>query len=122
MVYGVPYPVEYKRGKAKLEDCDRLQLCAQAVCLEEMLCVKIETGALFYGEPRRRELVKFTAELRAKLKVLVEDMHKLYKRKYTPKAVKRECCRSCSLKDLCLPKLGAASETSALEYMEMHLK
>ncbi len=117
-----PYPVEYKRGKAKLEDCDRLQLCAQAVCLEEMLCVKIETGALFYGEPRRRELVKFTAELRAKLKVLVEDMHKLYKRKYTPKAVKRECCRSCSLKDLCLPKLGAASETSALEYMEMHLK
>ncbi|HHW45386.1 MAG TPA: CRISPR-associated protein Cas4 [Clostridiales bacterium] len=116
-----PYPVEYKRGKSKLDDCDRLQLCAQAVCLEEMLCVEIETGALFYGEPRRREVVEFTSELRAKLKDIVENMHKLYERKHTPKAVKRKSCQSCSLKDLCLPKLGETDGGSVIKYLEMHL-
>lgn len=55
-----PYPVEYKHGRPKTKDCDRIQLCAQAACLEEMLDCRIETGALFYGTPRRREEVAFT--------------------------------------------------------------
>lgn len=117
-----PYPVEYKRGKTKLDDCDRLQLCAQAVCLEEMLCTKIESGALFYGEPRRREVVPFTPELREKLADTVAGMHELFKRRYTPKAVKGKYCQSCSIKDLCLPALGKADKTSVMKYMEMNLE
>lgn len=118
----MPYPVEYKRGKSKFDDCDRLQLCAQAVCLEEMLCVKIEKGALFYGEPRRREVVAFTQELRDKLTEAVMSMHELSNRKYTPKAVKGKQCQSCSIKDLCLPALGKTDKTSVIKYMETHLE
>jgi CRISPR-associated exonuclease Cas4 len=117
-----PYPVEYKRGKSKLNDCDRLQLCAQAVCLEEMLCVKIKSGALFYGEPRRRETVDFTPELRIKLEDTVAAMHRLFRENYTPKAIKGKHCQSCSMKDLCLPVLGKAEKTSVKKYLEMHLE
>lgn len=118
----LPYPVEYKRGKTKLDDCDRLQLCAQAVCLEEMLCVKIDSGALFYGEPRRREVVDFTLELRTKLTDIVKSMHEIFSRKYTPNATKRKCCQNCSIKDLCLPELGGKDETSVKKYMEAHIE
>jgi len=118
----LPYPVEYKRGKVKLDDCDRLQLCAQAVCLEEMLCVEIESGALFYGEPRRREKVTFTQDLRTKLADSVVKMQDLFKRKYTPKAIKRKCCQSCSIKDLCLPRLGESNKISVVDYLEAHLE
>lgn len=118
----LPYPVEYKRGKTKLEDCDRLQLCAQAVCLEEMLCVNIESGALFYGEPRRREKVTFTKELRTKLADTIITMHDLFKRLYTPKAVKGKYCQNCSIKDLCLPRLGESDDNSVLKYLEAHLE
>lgn len=118
----LPYPVEYKRGKTKLGDCDRLQLCAQAVCLEEMLCVKIEKGALFYGEPRRRESVAFTPELRAELWDTVVAMHRLFDQKRTPGAVKGACCKSCSIQDLCLPGLGKADKLSVINYMEMNLE
>lgn len=118
----IPYPVEYKRGKSKIDDCDRLQLCAQAKCLEEMLCISIESGALFYGEPRRREVVLFTQELRTKLTNTVKAMHELFMRKYTPRAVKMKCCKSCSLKDLCLPELGEKEKTSVKKYMEAHIE
>lgn len=117
-----PYPVEYKRGKTKLDDCDRLQLCAQAVCLEEMLCVKIGCGALFYGELRRREVVPFTPELRKTLCGTVKLMHEMFSRKYTPKAIKGKYCRSCSIKDICLPSLGTKDKTSVKKYMEEHLE
>lgn len=117
-----PYPVEYKRGKTKLEDCDRLQLCAQAVCLEEMLCVKIEKGALFYGEPRRREVVEFTPQLREKLLDIVSNMHELFDRKYVPKASYGRHCQSCSIKDLCLPKLSETDKASVFRYLELHLE
>ena len=100
----LPYPVEYKRGQSKPDDCDRLQLCAQAVCLEEMLCCSIEKGALFYGEPRRREIVAFSAELRENLASATAAMHKLFDRQYTPKPKRGKFCASCSLKDFCLPK------------------
>lgn len=118
----LPYPVEYKRGKTKPNDCDRLQLCAQAVCLKEMLCINIEKGALFYGQPRRRETVCFTPQLRANLTNTVKIMHELFRRKYVPKAVKSEHCRSCSIRDLCLPVFQKAGKVSVAQYMEMHLE
>jgi len=113
-----PYPVEYKRGKTKLDDCDRLQLCAQAVCLEEMLCCNIEKGALFYGEPRRREEVYFSKELRENLEKTTEAMHKLFSRKYTPKVKPGKFCSNCSMKDLCLPKLCEKPDSAVRKYLE----
>lgn len=100
-----PYPVEYKRGSPKITDADRLQLCAQGMCLEEMLCCEISEGALFYGETRRRELVAFTPELRAQVCAYLEEMHALYRRKYTPRVKPGKGCNACSLRELCLPKL-----------------
>ena len=81
-----PYPVEYKRGKPKSHQADELQLCAQAMCLEEMLCCSIPEGALFYGEPRRRTVVFFTPELRETVRRDSDEMHQLYHRGHTPKA------------------------------------
>ena len=100
-----PYPVEYKRGEPKSIDADRLQLCGQAMCLEEMLCCDIPEGALFYGQTRRREHVAFTVELRQKVHDCLEEMHALYKRGYTPKVKPTKSCNACSLKEICLPKL-----------------
>ena len=117
-----PYPVEYKHGKTKLDDCDRLQLCAQAVCLEEMLCCKIEKGALFYGKPQRRELVEFSTQLRKNLETAVSEMHRLFSRKHTPKAKPGKFCMSCSLKDFCLPKLCEKKEDSVIKYMEKNIE
>ena len=80
-----PYPVEYKRGKPKEGTEDALQLCGQAMCLEEMLCCEIPRGALYYGEPRRRTEVDFTPALRQEVRALLEEMHALYVRGSTPK-------------------------------------
>ena len=101
----LPYPVEYKRGHSKDTDADRLQLCAQAMCLEEMLCCDIPEGALFYGETRRREVVFFTDDLRARVRDDLAEMHELYRRGHTPKVKPSKSCNACSLKELCLPKL-----------------
>lgn len=101
----IPYPVEYKRGIPKDNPADKLQLCAQAMCLEEMLCCDIGEGALYYGELRRREVVPFSNELRQLVKVYLEEMHHMYERGYTPKAKITKSCNACSLKELCLPKL-----------------
>lgn len=101
----LPYPVEYKRGKPKEHGADELQLCAQAMCLEEMLCCSVTEGALFYGEPRRRTEVSFTPALRARVRDSLAEMHRLYQRKYTPKVRPTKACNACSLKDLCLPRL-----------------
>lgn len=107
----LPYPVEYKRGKPKIDDCDRLQLCAQATCLEEMLGCSINSGALYYGEPRRRETVIFNAEIREKLLSVINDMHKLYRNQYTPKGKIDKKCKSCSLKEACLTMLSKNHKT-----------
>lgn len=114
----LPYPVEYKRGKPKIDDCDRLQLCAQAICLEEMLGCEISNGALFYGEPRRREQVNFTEEMRNKLEDITESMHMLFRRQHTPKVQIGKHCNSCSLNSECLPKLSKKSEQSIDKYFE----
>lgn len=108
----LPYPVEYKRGEPKSHDADRLQLCAQAICLEEMLCCGIPEGALFYGQTRRREVVMFTEKLRKQVHDSLEEMHRHYARSYTPKVRPGKSCSACSIKDLCLPALqrkGSAS-------------
>ena len=101
----LPYPVEYKRGKPKEHSADELQLCAQAMCLEEMLCCTVPEGALYYGEPRRRTVVSFTPELRGQVSDSLSEMHELYRRRYTPKVKPSKACNACSLKDICLPKL-----------------
>lgn len=100
-----PYPVEYKRGAPKSHDADRMQLCAQAMCLEEMLTVQIPEGALFYGQPRRRETVIFSEALRQAVRDACAEMHELQKRGYTPKVKTGAGCRSCSMSELCLPRL-----------------
>ena len=100
-----PYPVEYKRGSPRSDDANHLQLCAQAMCLEEMLCCDIPEGALYYGETRHREKVDFTEELRQQVKAALQEMHQLYQRQYTPKVRPSKSCNACSLKELCLPKL-----------------
>ena len=107
-----PYPVEYKRGKPKPHDADKLQLCAQAMCLEEMLCCDIPEGALFYGEPRRRTVVPLTAELRQAVRDGLEEMHRLFRRGYTPRVKPSKSCKSCSLSELCLPGLKQSGSVS----------
>ena len=100
-----PYPVEYKRGRPKESSMDALQLCGQAMCLEEMLCCEIPKGALYYGEPRRCAEVAFTPELRQEVRELLAQMHGLYSRGHTPRVKPTKSCNACSLKELCLPKL-----------------
>ena len=112
----IPYPVEYKKGKPKEHDADKLQLCAEAMCLEEMLCCHIEKGALYYGEPHHRQEVVFSQELRDKVCETVKEMHDLYRRGYTPKVKMTKSCNACSLKDLCMPKL--MKKASVREYMK----
>jgi CRISPR-associated exonuclease Cas4 len=108
-----PYPVEYKRGKSKPNDCDTVQLCAQALCLEEALGKSIARGAIFYGNPRRRLEVVFTPELRARTEDLVATMHRLYCNRETPAAVPGSYCQNCSLVDLCLPQATAQRDGAA---------
>lgn len=99
------YPVEYKRGVPKADRSDEAQLCAQAMCLEEMLGTAIPEGALFYGENRRRTIVAFEQELRDTVTEALDEMHLLYRRGYTPKSKPGKWCSACSLKEICLPVL-----------------
>lgn len=108
-----PYPVEYKRGEPKVNNADRLQLCAQAMCLEEMLLCDISEGSLFYGETRRREVVALDAALRAEVVASLEQMHRYYRAGHTPKAKPTKGCNACSLRDVCLPKLARISSAEA---------
>lgn len=98
-----PFPVEYKRGKRKPTDCDLVQLCAQALCLEEMLGIPVPAGAIFYGEPRRRIDVEFSPMLRDRTEALAATMHRLYAAHETPPALPAKHCARCSLIDVCLP-------------------
>lgn len=100
-----PYPVEYKRGKPKENTADALQLCGQAMCLEEMLCCKIDKGALYYGEIRHRQEIIFDRELRNEVEEMLSEMHDLLKKGYTPKVKTTKSCSACSLKDICIPEL-----------------
>lgn len=104
-----PFPVEYKRGRPKRDHCDMVQLCAQAICLEEMMNVRIPAGALYYGKTRRRFDVNFDDSIRMETQILAERMHELFRIGKTPPAVYEKKCESCSLKSACMP--GATSST-----------
>lgn len=105
-----PFPVEYKRGRSKREDWDRIQLCAQGICLEEMLGVAISEGALYYGKPHRREAVQIDAALRRKTFELAEHMHEVWAARRTPLPEPGPKCERCSLADVCMPNAGSASD------------
>lgn len=113
------FPIEYKKGKPKISEEDILQLTAQAMCLEEMFSTVVNEGALFYGETRRREAIAITEELRCQVKEMFQEMHQYYERRYTPKVKWSKSCNGCSLKDICLPKLGKT--ISVKEYMNQAL-
>lgn len=114
-----PYPVEYKKGKPKENNADELQLCAQAMCLEEMLLCDIPSGSLFYGEKCRRTNVAFTQKLRLQVKDMIYEMHDLWRKGYTPKVKPQKGCNACSLKEVCVPKLTKAKSISS--YIDTYL-
>ncbi|MBI4690173.1 MAG: CRISPR-associated protein Cas4 [Nitrospirae bacterium] len=114
----IPFPVEYKRGKPKMDNCDRVQLCAQAMCLEEMLNVEITQGALFYGQTRRREDVVFDEKLRDETEETALKVHELIESGITPKAEYSKKCKQCSLLNLCMPKVSRKASSYLMKAME----
>ena len=113
-------PIEYKRGMPKQHDADRLQLAAQAMCLEEMLFADIKQGFLYYGETRRRVEVAIDDEIREKVRNMFSEMHAYYERNYTPKVKTGKFCMQCSLRDVCMPVL--CDDKSAAKYVDNMLK
>lgn len=101
----LPVPIEYKRGSPKEHAADELQLCCQAMCLEEMLLCRVEHGYLYYGETRRRQEVVLTDALRAQVRAVTEEMHAHMRKGSTPKVKTGRHCKACSLFELCLPQL-----------------
>lgn len=99
-----PFPVEYKRGKPKAHRADEVQLCAQAICLEEAFGEAVPEGALFYGETRRRLSVAFDAPLRALTAQVAADARAMIAAGGTPPPIYIRACRRCSLQDLCRPE------------------
>lgn len=112
-------PVEYKRGSPKVTDVDMLQLTAQALCLEEMLCCHISFGYLYYGETKHRKKIGISEELRQKTIGMFQEMHQYFQRRYTPKVRWSPSCNACSLRDICLPVLG--KKRSAKAYIDKKL-
>jgi len=106
-----PFPVEYKRGKPKPDDCDKVQLCAQAMCLEEMLSTEVLEGALFYGKTRHRLDVIFDAALRKETEETARRVHELIEAGRTPKAAYMPKCDNCSINSLCLPKITGKTKS-----------
>lgn len=106
-----PMPVEYKRGRPKSHDADRVQLCAQALCLEEMFGVPVPAGEIFYGKTRRKVLVEFDPALRATTRSTVARLRNLILSGRTPPAEPGPKCRNCSLKEICMPELAEKSRS-----------
>lgn len=116
-----PYPVEHKRGKPKPEDCDKIQLCAQAMCLEEMLGIEVPSGAIFYGRTRHRVDVEFDRAIREETERAAKKAHDLISSGHTPKPVYAKKCKSCSLINHCLPEV-LQKEGSAKMYLNQAVK
>lgn len=116
----IPLPVEYKHGKSKQNDADRIQLCAQAIALEEMLVCTVPQGALYYVSDRHRETVEFTEELRDITHRNAAEMYNFFMRGYTPKVRPGKHCNACSLKELCLPAL--CHKADARKYIQTHIR
>ncbi len=116
----LPAPVEYKRGRPKKDPIDEAQLCAQAMCLEEMLLVEIPRGWMYYGQTRHRLEVDFTPELRSLVSEAAAEMHAYFQRGYTPRVKPFKGCRSCSLAAVCLPQLQGDTPTAS-QYIRQQL-
>ncbi len=117
----LPAPVEYKRGRPKQDACDEAQLCAQAMCLEEMLELSIPVGYLYYGRTRRRVEIELDDDLRALVCKAAREMHTYYRRGYTPRVRPSRACRACSLAAICLPKLQHRRRWAS-RYIEEHMR
>jgi CRISPR-associated exonuclease Cas4 len=113
-------PIEYKRGKEKHDRSDEAQLCAQAICLEEMLVTSIPVGYLYYGKTRHRVPVEFSGELREVVQKAAKEMQAYFQRGYTPRVKPFKGCRSCSLADVCMPMLQGNS-LSASAYIQQQI-
>lgn len=109
-------PVEYKVGHKKMHDCDRIQLCAEAIALEESLGVVISKGYLFYGKERRREEIQINDELRDKARRISDEMHVLFNSNVLPSVNRSSLCSSCSLQELCEYKMDY--QKSSEEYLK----
>lgn len=107
-------PVEYKRGKPKKNDCDRIQLAAQAICLEEMLQLSIPTGLLFYGETRRRTVVEIDVRLRARVEAGAARLREIFRDRRTPPPIEGPHCLKCSLHAICMPELSRRGSARAV--------
>lgn len=116
-----PFPVEHKRGKPKPDESDMVQLCAQALCLEEMLGVRVDSGAIFYGRTRRRLEVDFDGSLRGQTEKAAARLHELIESGVTPKPDYTKKCRNCSLVDLCLPQ-AIRKRVSVAAYLDRMLE
>ena len=117
--YWTPYPVEYKHGRPKVNNEDCVQLMAQAMCLEEMYSITVNRGAIYYGELRRRHEVEFTDELRSAVRAYAEEMHRTFESGVIPFAVKSPKCKSCSLRDMCMP--DTSDRNSSYNYLRNNL-
>jgi CRISPR-associated exonuclease Cas4 len=118
-----PYPVEYKRNKDKAGSLAyRIQLCAQAMCLEEMLGVAVPEGAVFDGTARRRQAVPFDTALRESVQSIANQMHRLFAAAITPPAVFKKACHSCSLKERCFPEILASPQSVHSYYRKFLLE
>lgn len=117
----LPFPVEYKRGRPKKDDSDRVQLCAQSICLEEMLEVSVPTGALYYGKKKRRVEVVFDEGLRQTTIDTAKRLHDLLNSRCTPSPVYSPACESCSFLETCLPQVAGTKDKVA-KYLETSLK
>ncbi|MDI9611998.1 MAG: CRISPR-associated protein Cas4 [Acidobacteriota bacterium] len=116
-----PIPVEYKRGKPKRDRCDEVQVCAQAMCLEEMLGVDISEGYLFYGANRRRCNVIFDRTLRSETVDAATRLHALIRDQVTPPAVYEPKCERCSLLEICMPAISQKGRT-AKSYLDCAIR
>jgi len=117
-----PFPIEYKRTRDKAGSMAyRIQLCAQAICLEEMLATSISEGAIYDGTAKRRQTVTFSQELRDSVERLAGEMHRLFRAGHTPSPVFKKACNSCSLKGLCLPE-KLSQQASVGSYYERFLR
>lgn len=114
-------PVEYKRGKPKIDERDEVQLCAQAHCIEEMFGIPVDRGSFYYNEIRRRVSIQFSDELRDLVHSLSDEMHDLFKKGITPPAEKTRNCSLCSLQNICMPKL-TKKNPSVRNYLRKHLR
>lgn len=113
-------PIEYKRGTPKKNDCDRVQLCAQAMCLEEMLNVTISEGQLYYGTNRRRFDVDLSDQLRDTTRTAAARLHEILATGTTPPAIREKKCDACSLLQVCLPA-ATSGHRSARQYFAQQL-